>query len=125
MNIPTSPQKPPLEMKSIKLYSTGLKNVYTNHFYKSMNKNFGVEIKVVNNTSISQKLKIGGCIYNSNKKQITHWITTKHIQPHKLMPYCFYVKDNEFDKMDCGKYTVIFWINDKKVKETSFTITYK
>lgn len=54
MQIPlnqSQPSRPPLELVSIKLYSTGLKKVFTNHFYKSMNHNFGVEILVKNNTN--------------------------------------------------------------------------
>ncbi len=125
MNIPTNPKNAPLEMKSIKLYSTGLKKVFTNHFYKSMNHNFGIEIVITNNTSSIQKLKIGGCVNNSKGKKVVNWISTKSIKPYSSESYDFYVREKEFNKMDSGKYTVIFWINDKRVKETTFTITYK
>lgn len=33
-------------MLSIKLYSTGIKKVFTDYIYKSMNRNFGVEITI-------------------------------------------------------------------------------
>lgn len=125
MNIPTNPQKPPLEMKNIKLYSTGLKKLFTNHFYKSMNHNFGIEITIRNNTSNIQKLKIGGCVNNSNNKKIANWISNKSIRPHTSQSFDFYIKEQDFNRMDLGKYTVIFWINDKKVKEIPFTVTYK
>ena len=115
MNIPTNPKKAPLEMKSIKLYSTGLKKVFTNHFYKSMNHNFGIEITIRNNTNRMQEMKIGGCVYDSNKK----------INPNSNACYDYYVKEHTFNTMKPGKYIVIFWINDKKVKEASFNITYK
>lgn len=125
MNIPTNPQKPSLEMKSIKLYSTGLKKVFTNHFYKSMNHNFGIEITIKNNTNKIQEMKIGGCVYDSNRKAAANWISNKKINPHSCTLYDYYVKEQTFNKMKAGKYIVIFWINDKKVKEATFTITYK
>lgn len=125
MKIPTNPQRSPLEMKSIRLYSTGLKKVFTNHFYKSMNKNFGVEIIIRNNTNITQEMKIGGCVYDSNGKGVAKWISNKRINPNSSVPYNYYVTEQTFNEMKPGKYTTIFWINDKKVKESTFTITYK
>ena len=129
MKIPLSPssqpKKPPLELRSIRLYSTGLKKVFTDHFYKSMNHNFGIEITIRNNTSKLQKMKIGGCVYDSKKKIIAKWLNNKNISPHCSASYDYYVREETFNKMDAGKYTVIFWINDKKVKEGVFTITYK
>lgn len=129
MQIPLStsqqPKRPPLELLSIKLYSTGIKKVFTDHFYKSMNRNFGVEITIRNNTSKMQEMKIGGCIYDSNKNKAANWIGNKKINPHSTIPYDFYVTENTFSKLNAGKYVVIFWINDKKVKESNFTITYK
>lgn len=85
MQIPLStsqqPKRPPLELLSIKLYSTGIKKVFTDHFYKSMNRNFGVEITIRNNTSKMQEMKIGGCIggciYDSNKNKAANWIGNK------------------------------------------------
>ncbi len=124
LSTPHSP-KPPLELLSIKLYSTGIKRVFTNHFYKSMNHNFGVQITIRNNTSKLQNMKIGGCIYDSNKKKAVNWIGNKSINSYSSTSYDFYVKEQTFSKMNAGKYTIIFWINDKKVKEESFTITYK
>lgn len=129
MQIPLStsqqPKRPPLELLSIKLYSTGIKKVFTDHFYKSMNRNFGVEITIRNNTSKMQEMKIGGCIYDSNKNKAANWIGNKKINPHSTVPYDFYVTEDRFSKLSAGKYVVIFWINDKKVKESDFTITYK
>lgn len=129
MQIPLSTsqqsKRPPLELLSIKLYSTGIKKVFTDHFYKSMNRNFGVEITIRNNTSKMQEMKIGGCIYDSNKNKAANWIGNKKINPHSTIPYDFYVTENTFSKLNAGKYVVIFWINDKKVKESNFTITYK
>ena len=128
MKIPTSslqPKRPPLELLHIKLYSTGLKKVFTDHFYKSMNHNFGVQITIRNNTSKLQYMKIGGCIYDIHGKKIVNWIGNKKINPHCKASYDFYVKEQQFLKMNAGKYTIIFWINDKKVKEDTFIITYK
>lgn len=128
MQIPVSPsqqRRPPLELVSVKLYSTGLKKVFTNHFYKSMNHNFGVELLIRNNTSKLQNMKIGGCIYDKERRKITNWIGNKKINPHSSTSYDFYVKEQTFSKMNAGTYTLIFWINDKKIKEDTFTITYK
>lgn len=129
MQIPVNPssqkKRPPLELCGIKLYSKGLKKVYTNHFYKSMNKNFGIDITIRNNSSKLQKLKIGGCVNNSNNQMVIRWISTKSINPHDSETYVYYVQEKDFNKMDSGTYTIIFWINDKRVKKTTFTITYK
>lgn len=125
LSIPQQPKHPPLELLSIKLYSTGIKKVFTNHFYKSMNRNFGVEIIIKNNTSKLQEMKIGGCVYDNNKNKVVNWIGNKKITPHTTTPYDFYVTEDRFSKLNIGKYTIIFWINDKKVKECSFIITQK
>ena len=125
LSTPQQPKRPPLELLSIKLYSTGIKNVFTDHFYKSMNKNFGVEITIRNNTSKLQEMKIGGCIYDSNKNKAANWIANKKINSHSTTKYDFIVTEDRFSKLSTGKYTIIFWINDKKVKESKFTITYK
>ncbi len=65
LSTPSKPERPPLELCKIKLYSTGLRGkVFTDHFYKLMNHNFGVEIVVQNNTSTTQIIKVGGCVYD-------------------------------------------------------------
>jgi len=123
---PQQPNRPPLELLNIKLYSTGLKKVFTNHFYKSMNHNFGVEILVRNNTNQIQTIHVGGCIYNSNGKTIVKWRNVNiEIPSHGSKKYDFFVKEDGFSKMKEGKYKVQFWINDKKVQKEYFTITYK
>lgn len=125
LSTPQQPKRPPLELLDIKLYSTGIKKVFTDHFYKSMNRNFGIEITIRNNTSKLQEMKIGGCIYDGNKNKAVNWIGNKKINPHSTTSYDFYVSEDRFSKLSAGKYTVIFWINDKKVKESTFIITYK
>lgn len=129
MQIPlnqSQPKRPPLELVSIKLYSTGLKKIFTNHFYKSMNHNFGVEMKIRNNTTKLQIVKIGGCINDENGKLIIKWNpTNKKISPNNSITQDFYVKENSFNGMKEGKYIVQFWINDKKVQNEHFTVTYK
>lgn len=123
---PSKPKKPPLELCRIKLYSTGLKKVFTNHFYKSMNHNFGVEILVKNNTNQSQMIHVGGCIYNSDGKTVVNWKNINiNIPSHGSKTYDFFVKENGFAKMKEGRYKVQFWINNKKVQKEYFTITYK
>jgi len=125
LSTPQQPKRPPLELLSIKLYSTGLKKVFTNHFYKSMNHNFGVEITIRNNTSQLQNMKIGGCIYDDKGTTIIRWNANKKINPHSSIPYDFYVKEESFSRMKEGKYKIQFWINDKKVQKEYFAVTYK
>ncbi len=127
MKIPLSPStnRPPLELCSIKLYSTGLKKVFTNHFYKSMNHNFGIEIMIRNNTSQLLTMRIGGCIYDDKGATIIRWNGNKKISPNCSLKYDFYVKEKSFSQMKEGKYKVQFWINDKKVQKEYFVVTYK
>ena len=94
-------------------------------FYKSMNHNFGVEIQIRNNTSRSQSVKIGGCVYNSNNQPEVRWLGTKVIKSTSSTSYDFYVRENTFSKMKEGKYKIQFWINDKKVQREFFVVTYK
>ncbi len=116
----------PLELVSIKLYSTGLKKVFTNHFYKSMNHNFGVEMIIRNNTAKLQIIKIGGCINDDKGNLITKWNPiNKKVSPNSSCKQNFYVRESEFSKMKDGKYVIQFWINDKKVQNENFTITFK
>lgn len=126
MQIPIQPKKPPLELSSIKLYSTGLKKVFTKHFYKSMNHNFGVEMVIKNNTTKPQVVKIGGCINDNKGKLVIKWNPkNKKILPNSSFKTDFYVRETDFSKMKEGKYIVQFWINDKKVQNENFTVTYK
>lgn len=129
MNIPLSPannKRPPLELRSIRLYSTGIKKVFTKHFYKSMNHNFGVEILVMNNTNIPQTIHVGGCIYDNSGKEIIKWKNVHiTISPRSSKKQDFFVKDFYFSHMSEGTYKVQFWINDKKVQKEFFTISYK
>lgn len=119
------PKRPPLELCGVQLYSTGIKKVLTNHFYKSMNHNFGVEISVRNNTSKMQNLRIGGCVYDEKGNTVTSWNGTKEIKALSSASYDFYVREETFSKMKEGKYKIQFWINDKKVQKEYFTITFK
>lgn len=121
----TQSKRPPLELCSIKLYSTGLKKVFTNHFYKSMNHNFGIEITIRNNTAQAQSMRIGGCIYDEKGDTIIRWSGIKKIKALSFLAYDFYVREKTFSKMKEGKYKVQFWINDKKVQKEYFFITYK
>ena len=126
LNHTSKPQRPPLELCKIQLYSTGIKGkVFTNHFYMSMNHNFGIEIQMRNNTSRVQAVKVGGCVYDSNGNMITKWGGTKNIAANSSCAYDFYVRNETFSKMKEGKYKVQFWLNDKKVQKEYFTVTYK
>jgi len=119
--------RPPLELVSIQLYSTGLKGkVYTKKFYKSMNHNFGVEMKIKNNTQQRQNVKIGGCIYDSNGNVFVRWKTkTKQIFANNTLSSDYYVIESSFSQMHAGTYKVQFWINDQKVQRDFFTVSYK
>lgn len=120
------PQKPQLELCSIKLYSTGVRKIFTNHFYRGLNHNFGVEIKIKNNTSIIQNVRIGGCIYDSDGKTVIEWKgKLKKINPNSSNTHDFYVREDSFSKMRDGRYKIQFWVNDQKVQKEYFTISYK
>ena len=120
------PIRPALELCKIDMYSTGVRGkVFTNHFYKSMNHNFGVEILLRNNTYSIQKVRIGGCVYDAQGNTFIRWNGIKDIQALSTSTYDFYVKEDTFSKMKEGKYKIQFWINDKKVQKDFFTITYK
>lgn len=80
LNVPSQPKRPPLELCKISLYSTGARGkVFTNHFYKALNHNFGVEMVIRNNTSTSQTVKIGGCVYDFQGNTVVKWGTTKQL----------------------------------------------
>ncbi len=122
----TPPRKPPLELCKIRLYSTGARGkVFTDHFYKALNHNFGVEILMRNNTAKMQLIKVGGCIYDDKGNTVVRWNGTKSIGGHSSNTYDFYVREDSFSKMKEGKYKVQFWLNDKKVQKEYFTVTYK
>lgn len=64
MKIPVRDHRPALELKYIKLYSTGRKGKrFTDHFYKTRNHNFEVEILIQNNTANQQNVKVGGSVF--------------------------------------------------------------
>ncbi len=126
MSLKPMPQKPQLELCSIKMYSTGVKKIFTNHFYRGLNHNFGVEIKIKNNTNTTQNLQIGGCIYNSNGDTIIEWKRKlKQVAANAYWKSDYYVYEDCFSKMKDGKYKVQFWINDQRVQKEYFTISYK
>ena len=125
MKIPVREQKPSLELKSLRFYSEGIKKVYTKHFYKSLNKRFGIEFVIKNNTSKLQSLKIGGCILAPNGAVVANWIDNKKINSNSSGTYCYHADEKMFNNIKTGKYSVRCWINDRLVKESSFVITYK
>ena len=130
MQIPiVAPQRPPLELCEIKLYSTGLKGkVFTNHFYKSLNHNFGITMVVKNNTAQLQAVRVGGCVYeadSNNGNTIVRWNKNLSIPAYHSLTHDFYVYETSFSSMKTGRYKVQFWINGKKVQKEFFTITYK
>ncbi len=126
LNTLNHPPKPPLELCTIKLYSTGFKGkVYTNRFYKSMNHNFGIEMTIRNNTSRIQDVKIGGCVYDDNGNAVVRWNNNKKLNAYSSITSDFFVRESSFTKMKEGTYKVQFWVNDKKVQKDFFTITYK
>lgn len=124
--MPNKPQRPPLELSSIKLYSTGSRGkVFTDRFYKSMNHNFGVQVTILNNTNTIQSAKIHGCVYNSGDSQIIEWKANKKLNAKSESSFDLYVKEENFEKLKNGKYKIKFWINDKKVMQKFFEVTYK
>lgn len=122
---PSKP-KPPLTAEG-KLFSTGIRGpVFTNHFYTSMNKDFGVKISVKNNTSSVQTIKTGGRVYNSYNVSVYNWqVRIYQVPAYRPFKKNFWVPEKIFSKLAEGTYTVHFWINDKKIVAEPITITYK
>lgn len=99
--------------------------MFTNHFYKAMNHNFGIEMVIRNNTSITQTISVGGCVYDDKGNTVVKWGCSKKIPAYTSSTHDFYVRENSFAQLREGKYKVQFWINNKKVQKEFFTITYK
>ena len=124
---PQAPKQFPLQLDAIKLYSTGPSGkIYTDHFYKLLNHNFGMEIIIKNNTSQVQIIKVTGCLYDADRNDdntLCRWSKNISISPHHSLTQDFYVRNDFFSKMQTGKYKIQFWINGSKVKKQFFTIT--
>ena len=90
-----------------------------------MNHNFGVEMVIRNNTSTSQTVKIGGCVYDFQGNTVVKWGTTKQLGARSASTQDFYVREETFSELKEGKYKIQFWINNKKVQKDCFTITFK
>lgn len=115
--------KPAIELKSIKLYSTGGHKKYTDTIYKFKNHNFGFKILIKNNTTYFKSVHIDGCIYNHEGITITYWKNKVFkIPPNSLSKYYLYVYHNQFIHFKEGKYKAQFWINNEKTKKEYFTV---
>lgn len=124
MRIPSVSKRPALELKSIKIYSTGYKGkIFTEHIYKSKNHNFGIEISIQNNTSSSKDVKVGGCVYDNFDNIVARWNTTMIINPHTSNATDFYITHDKFARLHVGTYHMRFWINDKRMPIKYFEIT--
>lgn len=124
MKIPVRDYRPALELKYIKLYSTGRKGKrFTDHFYKARNHNFGVEILIQNNTANQQNVKVGGCVFDSSDNIVARWNGSMIISPHGSNKTDFYIGHEKFEQLHVGTYHFRFWINDKKMPIKYFDIT--
>lgn len=114
-------------LEKIRLYCTGAKGkVFTTTFRKSINHNFGIEVVIKNNTSQTQTVKLGHCIYNeSGTDTIFKGTFYPKVKPHSTLTENIYVDAKAFAKMRKGKYKSQFWINDKKVQKVFFTVEEK
>ncbi len=118
-------RKVPLSI-SVDLYATSSNGkIFTNHFYRSKNHNFGVEVRIQNSTSYVYSFNIAGCVYDSIGVEIFRWKrTTKEVPPsNSLAESYFWVDRNKFLAMKDGKYKVQFWINDVRVIKVFFTVS--
>ncbi len=123
----TSTSNGAVSLEKIRLYCTGAKGkVYSTTFRKSMNHNFGIEVKIKNNTSQIQTVKLGHCIYDESGKN-TMFKGTFHpkIKPYSTLTEDIFVDAKAFVKMKKGKYKSQFWLNDKKVQKVFFTVEDK
>lgn len=116
----------PISIQSIRLYSTSKKGkIYTTKFYKSINHNFGIEVILKNNSSQTQKVRLGHCIYDQSGKTIFKGNFNPTIKQHSTLKQSIFVDAKAFSRMKNGKYKSQFWINDKRVQKVYFTVTYK
>lgn len=124
---PQAPKQFPLQLDTIKLYSTGPSGkIYTDRFYKLLNHNFGMEVVVRNNTSQTQTVKVTGCLYSaewSDGNTLYKWNHTMSLPARSAQKCDFYVRKDFFSKMKTGKYKIQFWINGNRVKRQFFTVT--
>lgn len=118
---------PYIEISSVKLYSNGINKVYTKHFYKSMNYNFGIDLSLKNNFSQNLKAKIYIYVHNSINEynSIANWEEEKMINENDSITCNYEVSNRIFSEMQVGKYIIRFCINGKIVKKESFTVSYK
>lgn len=110
---------------SLNLYATSSNGkIFTDHFYRSKNHNFGVEVRIQNSTSCVYSFNIAGCIYDSNGKEIYRWKRTTITVPPNNSPVeeDFWVDRNKFLAMRDGKYKMQLWINGIKVVKVFFTV---
>lgn len=118
-------RKIPLSI-SVNLYATSSNGkIFTNHFYRSKNHNFGIEVRIQNSSHYVYNFHIAGCVYDSNGVEICRWKrTTKEVTPsNSPAKNDFWVDRNKFLAMIDGKYKVQLWINDIKVVKMFFTIS--
>lgn len=116
----------PLELCKMKLYSTGVKGkVYTDHFYKLLNHNFGIEIAVRNNTRKTESAKVTGCLYDITGNTILKWHKNMDIMANHTLGCDFYVENKSFSQMKEGEYKIKFWINNTEIPKQYFYISNK
>lgn len=122
-----NPQSSSITLEKIELYCTGAKGkVFTNIFRKSINHNFGIEVVIKNNTSQTQTVKLGHCIYDeSGNNTMFKGTFYPKIKPHSTLKEDIFVDAKAFDKMKKGKYKSQFWLNDNKVQRVYFTVVEK
>ncbi len=123
---PTLGQKTDIIIQNVRLYATGAKGkVYTNKFYKSINHNFGVELMLYNNTSKSQIINIGHCIYNKNGETVFKGNFHPKVNPKTQFIQDIFIPASKFINMKNGTYRSQVWVNDKMVQKNNFTIVTK
>ncbi|WP_300791828.1 hypothetical protein [uncultured Acetatifactor sp.] len=111
---------------SINLYAISSNGkIYTNHFHRAKNHDFGVEIRIQNSTSCVYSFNIAGCVYDSNGVEIYRWRrTTKRVLPsNSPVENDLWVDRDKFLAMRDGKYKIQLWINDIKVEKVFFTVS--
>lgn len=116
-----------IEVQNIRLYCTGAKGkVYTSTFRKSLNNNFGIEITIKNNTSQTQTVKLGHCIYDKSGNNTLFKSTFyPQIKPMSTLTESIFIDNESFKKMKKGKYKSQFWLNDNKIQKVFFNVVEK
>ena len=77
-----------------------------------------------NNTSYSKKVNIGWCIYDAKGNTVFKRNFNKDMKPYSSLNTDLYVSENDFKRFKPGKYNSQIWVDNAKLPNKQFTVTY-